>query len=429
LRAKVDKHLPGDTAKHLPLPANRPARILHIINDLSIGGAEMMLYKLLAETDRTRFRPVVISLMRHAALRQRIEALGIEVHSTQMRAGMPTPLGLWRLVRLMRRLNPDLIVGWMYHSCFAAHLANLFSFKRAPIVWSIHYAISSLEREKWLTAATVRVCAFLSNLPGQIIFVSQSAQRQHKSLGYPTKKSCVIPNGIDLTEFMPSADARLSVRSELGLPQGAFLIGLVGRYHPMKDHATFLRAAALLSGLHPDVHFLLIGRKVNRENRELGESIQQLGLAPRTHLLSERHDLPRLVAALDVFSLSSAYGESFPNVIGEAMACGVPCVVTDVGDAAWMVESAGRVVPTDDPNALAEAWREMIYLGPEARQALGQSGRLRVTEHFTLKSVAARYHGLYENVLTNELPEEFANKAPGTISSLSTTLEQTGAQT
>jgi glycosyltransferase involved in cell wall biosynthesis len=373
----------------------------------------MMLYKLLAKTDRTRFQPVVISLMRHAALAKRIEALGIEVHSTKMRAGLPTPLGLWRLVRLMRRLNPDLIVGWMYHSCFAAHLGNIFSFRRAPIVWSIHYSISSLEREKWLTAATIRVCAFLSRFPAQTIFVSQAAQRQHKSLGYPLEKSCVIPNGIDITEFVPSADARVSVRSELGLPESAFLIGLVGRYHPMKDHATFLRAAALLLRLHPDVHFLLIGRKVNLENRKLLESIEQLGLAPRTHLLSERHDLPRLMAALDVFSLSSAYGESFPNVIGEAMACGVPCVVTDVGDAAWMVENSGRVVPPRDPNAQAAAWREMIELGAEDRQTLGRAGRMRVTEHFTLKSIAARYKTLYENVLAKELPGEFASTAPG----------------
>jgi len=196
-------------------PATRPAKVIYIINDLSIGGAEMMLCKLLAETDRTRFCPVVISLMHHAALRERIEALGIGVYSTKMRPGLPSPLGLWRLVRLIRRLKPDLIIGWMYHSCLAAQLANIFSSQGAPIVWSIHYSISSLNKEKRLTATAIRVCAFLSKLPAQIIFVSRAAHQQHQLLGYSLDNSSVIPNGIDVTEFVPSDEARSSVRSEL----------------------------------------------------------------------------------------------------------------------------------------------------------------------------------------------------------------------
>jgi glycosyltransferase involved in cell wall biosynthesis len=427
-RTATKKLLPEDRKIHSAQPAIRPAKVMYIINDLSIGGAEMMLYKLLAETDRARFYPVVISLMHHAALRERIEALGIAVHTTKMRPGLPTPMGLWRLVRLIRRLKPDLILGWMYHSCLAAQLANIFSSQRAPILWSIHYSISSLHREKRITAAAIRVCAFLSKLPAQIIFVSRAAQLQHKPLGYSLENSCVIPNGIDVTEFVPSTEARLSVRSELGLPGNAFLIGLMGRYHAMKDHSNFLRAAALLSKLHPEAHFLLIGRKVDRENQKLCQSIQELGLVQQTHLLGERHDVPRLAAALDVFSLSSSYGESFPNVIGEAMACGVPCVVTDVGDAAWILGSTGRVVPPRDPSALAEAWQEMIDLGPGGRLALGREARARVIERFTLESVVARYDALYENVLAREAPEEFASTTPSVDRHIEHYFEETGAR-
>ncbi|MCM3871040.1 MAG: glycosyltransferase [Pyrinomonadaceae bacterium] len=422
----ANKNPPADIEGTSAQTAIRPIKVMYIINDLSIGGAEMMLYKLLAETDRTRFCPVVISLMHHAALRQRIEALGIAVYTTKMRPGRPTPMGLWRLVRLIRRLKPDLILGWMYHSCLAAQLANLFSSHRAQILWSIHYSISSLNREKRLTAAAIRVCAFLSSLPAKIVFVSQAAQLQHQSLGYSLESSCVIPNGIDVTEFVPSNEARSSVRSELGLPENAFLIGLLGRYHPTKDHANFLRAAALLSRLHPEVHFLLIGPKVDRENRTLCKSIQELGLIHQTHLLGERHDVPRLAAALDVFSLSS-YVESCPNVIGEAMACGVPCVVTDVGDAAWILGHTGRVVPPRDSGALADAWREMIDLGPGGRLALGREARTRVIERFTLKSVAARYDAIYETVLAREKTRESADETPGVIGTLSTTFEDKGA--
>lgn len=398
-----------------------PFKVMHIINDLSIGGAEMMLYKLLAETDRERFEPVVISLIDRGALRERIEGLGIAVHTLGMKPGLPSPLGLWRLIRLMRRVKPDLVLGWMYHSCLAAQLANFFLPQRAPVLWGIHYSISSLASEKKLTAAVIRVCALLSKLPAHIIFVSRASQAQHKSLGYRLDNSCVIPNGINVAEFIPSGESRSSVRSELGLAKDALLIGLMGRYHPMKDHATFLQAAALISKKHPETHFLLIGRGVDQENPMLRRQIQRMGLERQTHLLGERNDMPRLAAALDVFSLSSAYGESFPNVIGEAMACEVSCVVTDVGDAVWIVGDAGRVIPPRDPRALADAWKEMIDIGPAGRMALGRAARSRVIERFTLESVVARYEVLYETVLAREAREEFAltTPAPAGITKLS----------
>nr|ALS89902.1 stp2: sugar transferase, PEP-CTERM/EpsH1 system [uncultured bacterium] len=247
-------------------------------------------------------------------------------------------------------------------------------------------------------------------------------------MGFNLDKSCVIPNGIDETVFVPLTGARRSVRSELGLPEDAFLLGIMGRYHPAKDHGNFLQAAALLSKVHPKTHFLLIGRNVDGKNRKLCHSIEQLGLASRTHLLGERHDTARLCAALDVFSLSSSYGESFPNVVGEAMACEVPCVVTDIGGTPWMVGQTGRVVPPRDPRAMAEAWQELINLGQEERRALGREARARVVEHFTLKAVAERYVSLYEKVLAGKNPPELTCPVQGALATLGTTLEETGAQ-
>ena len=394
---------------------------MYIISDLSVGGAEMMLYKLLAGANRERFEPVVISMMDQGPLRERIEALGVAVHTLGMTPRFPTPLGLWRLVRLMRRLKPDFVLGWMYHGCLAAQLGNLFSSRRAPVLWSIHYSVSSLANEKWLTAAVIRACAFLSKLPARIILVSWSGQSHHKLLRYSIENACVIPNGIDTQLFTPSVGARSSVRSELGLPENAFLIGIVSRYHPVKDHANFLRAAALLAKTHPEAHFLLVGRGVDRHNQVLRKLIRELGLEDRTHLPGERSDMPRLMAALDVFTLSSSYGESFPNVIGEAMACEVPCVVTDVGDSRWIVGDTGRVVTPRDPGALAGAWQEMIESGPESRAALGSAARLRVIERFPLESVVARYETLYETVFAEEASEQIA-PASVDITTSSTTL-------
>jgi glycosyltransferase involved in cell wall biosynthesis len=218
-------------------PSSQASTIMYIISDLSIGGAEMTLYKLLAETNRKRFEPVVVSLIDRGALRQRVEALGIAVHTAGMKPGWPTPVGLWRLIKLIRTLRPELILGWMYHSCLAAEVARICSGRRIPIIWSIHYSLSSLVTEKKLTVGVIKLCGLLSRLPSKIVFVSRVGQTQHEPLGYSLEKSCVIPNGIDVKEFRPSATARLSVRSELGIPEEAILIGLIGRYHPMKDRA------------------------------------------------------------------------------------------------------------------------------------------------------------------------------------------------
>jgi glycosyltransferase involved in cell wall biosynthesis len=402
---------------------------MHIINDLSIGGAEMMLYKLLSERRSQRFDPVVVSLIDQGALRQRIEALGIKVYTAGMSPGLPSALGLWRLVRLMRQLEPDLALGWMYHSCLAAQLASLLLRRRVPILWGIHYSVSSFAHEKRLTTAVIKLCARFSKLAAQTIFVSRRSKAQHKPLGFDLNKSCVIPNGINVTEFVPSPQSRSSVRAELGLSADALIFGMMGRYHPLKDHTNFFQAAALISRTHPEAHFLLIGRGVDHENQILRNQIEELGLARQTHLLGERNDIPRLAAAADVFSLSSAC-ESFPNVIGEAMACEVPSVVTDVGDGAWIVGDTGRVVPPGNPRALADAWKEMIDLGPEGRMALGRAARARVIELFTLESVVARYEDVYETVLAAAEPEGFKAPAPGLVglTKMGTTLHDSGAR-
>lgn len=423
----TQENLPQDQNTFVPRSEPKPVKVMYIISDLSIGGAEMTLYKLLAQTDRRRFSPVVVSLIDQGALRARIEALGIRVYSTSMKAGRPTPTGLWRLVRLIRRIKPDLILGWMYHSCLAAEVAKFFSRRRVPVLWSIHYSVSSLATEKRLTSAVIKLCGVISRLPAQIVFVSRAGQSQHQPLGYQVKNSCVIPNGIDVDEFIPSTHARSSVRSELKLPADVFLIGLIGRYHPMKDHANFLAAAAVVSETHPETHFLLIGRGVDRDNQALCESIRQHGLDNRVHLLGEREDTARLAAALDIFSISS-YVESCPIVIGEAMACGVPCVVTDVGDAAWMVGETGSTVPPRNAGALAGAWNEMVARGSQNRQALGQLARARVIEHFPIQSIMAQYEDLFKTVLASQAREERARMTASAIGGLGPTFEETGAQ-
>jgi glycosyltransferase involved in cell wall biosynthesis len=184
------------------------------------------------------------------------------------------------------------------------------------------------------------------------------------------------------------------------LPDDALLIGLVARFNPVKGHQTFLQAAGLLARQIPAPHFVLIGPDVTDCNELLRGWVQESGIAEQVHLLGERPDIPRVTAALDIATCAS-YGESFPIVVGEAMACGVPCVVTDVGDAASMVADTGHVVPPRDARALATAWRELLELGAAERQALGARARVRIEENYSLHSTVRQYEELCARVATS----------------------------
>ena len=373
--------------------------VVHLITSLSSGGAQMMLYNLLTKTDRTKFEPVVISMMDRGIFGDRIEALGVPIYSLGLQAGIPTVGSLLHLRSLLAKLAPDLIQGWMYHANIAAQIVSLLSFKQVPICWGIHHSIASLSSEKKLTIALIRLGAFLSGLTARIVFVSETSQAQHQALGYANQKSLTIPNGFDTDSFVRSPKHKLAVRAELGIPATAFTIGSIGRDHPMKDRVNFINAAALLVQHHPDTHFLLIGDGADSDNATLVSQIAAFGLIDRVHLLGRRNDIARLSASLDICSLSSAYGEAFPLVIGEAMSCEVPCVVTDVGDSAWIVSDTGRVVPIKNPQALAEAWQEIIELDATSRAELGKAARQRIIDNFSLASIVDRYEKLYAELV------------------------------
>lgn len=380
---------------------SHPTKVLHIINDLSIGGAEMMLYKLLSAMNEERFSSAVVSLKKRGSLRERIEALGVPVYTLALERSFPTPASIWSLGHLLRRLRPDVIQGWMSHGNLVAQLAGALVPARVPVLWNIRQSLYSLDYEKPMTALAIKLGAWLSEMPAGIIYNSRTGAAQHAAFGYSNRRSLVIYNGFDTKLFAPSATARRSVRAELGIAENTVLIGLISRYHSIKDHSNFLRAAALLREKYADVRFVLSGRGIEWENRPLREMIQALALVNNVYLLGERQDTARIIAALDV-ATSASHGEGFPNVIGEAMACAVPCVVTNVSDLPWIIEGAGRVVPTQDSAAMAQALIEMLERGREGREALGRAGRARVMEHFQLDSVAAQYGALYSSVATRQ---------------------------
>lgn len=221
--------------------------------------------------------------------------------------------------------------------------------------------------------------------------------RTHSKFGYATEKLEIIPNGFDLEQVKPDPSARESLRQELGIPGDAMVIGFAARFHPHKDHRNFIQAAERLHKLRPDVHFVLFGMGVNWANTQLTGWIESAGIRGRCHLLDLRQDISRLFSGMDIATTASR-SEAFPIVVGEAMACGTPCVVTDVGDSALIVEKTGSVVPPEDPHALAEAWRALIDAGPAVRRRLGMAARDRVQRHFALPAIVESYQNIYAQV-------------------------------
>jgi glycosyltransferase involved in cell wall biosynthesis len=378
-------------------------RVTHIITDLDTGGAEMMLFNLLVGFNPDTVDSRVISLTGPGVIGDRIGSLGVPVRSLGMKAGLPDPRGIARLIKWLREDPPDLIQTWMYHSDLIGGLGGKFS-GNIPVIWGIRNSTLDAQHSKKSTIWTVKLCALLSTaLPRQIVTCSETARKIHISLGYAAKKMVVIPNGFRLDTYHPDPAARVSVREELGLERDALLIGLIARFNPQKDHQNFVDAAKLVLNQFPAAHFLLCGEGITWENPELAGWIYQTGQTENFHLLNLRTDIPRLTAALDLAVSSSAYGEAFPQIVGEAMASGIPCVVTNVGDSLYVIDETGKAVPPRDSRALANEIVNLLSLSSEQRSHLGQLARMRIEDQFDIHSIVLKYEQLYRNELNKSV--------------------------
>ena len=369
-----------------------------IVTNLATGGAEIMLLKLLQQLDRNRFSPTVISLMGLGDIGPSIQALSIPVHALGMSRGVPNPLMVFRLTRLLRQLQPDVVHTWMPHADLLGGLAARLA-RCNRVIWGVRLSNLSKTLNKPTTLWVIKVCALLSRyIPARILFCSLRAKEVFAEVGFTTSKLHVIPNGFELGRFVPDVVARTCLRAELGLASQSRLVGLIARYDPLKNHLGFIDAAALVHAQLPDVHFVLAGMGVDATNTELNAAIAARGLEAHTHLLGRRDDLPLLMASLDVLA-SSSHGEGFPNVLGEAMACSVPCVVTDVGDSAEIVGNTGRVVSAGDMAGLARELVLVLRMPPEAKAALGLLARERVIENYEIGLVTRLYERFYEQIM------------------------------
>jgi glycosyltransferase involved in cell wall biosynthesis len=371
---------------------------MHIITGLDVGGAEMMLLKLLSASSSDG-QSMVVSLKDEGAIGPAITRLGVPVECLRLHHSAPNPAKLFSLRALMKRFRPQVIQGWMPHGNLAASLAQFVSRIGAPVVWNIRMSLDAIDGEKLTTSGLIRLGGILSRLPSAIVYNSRSGARQHEMRGYRNARSAVISNGFDCDMFRPDEQARCAIRSQFGLERTAILIGLVARHHPMKDPVGFLQAASLVSAQHPESRFLLVGKGLTESEPTLQKIIEQLDLKGQVLLLGERTDMPQLTTGLDI-ACSSSWGEGFSNAIGEAMACAVPCVVTDVGDSGFLVGDTGMTVPPRNPEALAHAIEKLIAAGSARRKELGLAARKRIESEFSLSKMTRRYEDLYNECLT-----------------------------
>jgi len=369
-------------------------KTLHLATSFGRGGAELNLARLASTMDSSRFSNMVVSMRRRpdALMVQRLTKAGVRFRCLEMRAGMPDPVGFVRLLQIVRQVRPQVLQTWMYHADLLGLLVGKLA--RVPVIlWNVQ---NSLLNNRWMSRLVLRALIPLSGLPTAVISNSQAGVRVHAELGYKPKKWVWIPNLLDLAEFRLEPEAREWLRRELQLSSDAFLIGLVGRFDPMKDHANFIRAAGLIASDNPNINFVLVGQTLDSANGHLMLLLRAAGVENRFHLLGLRDDVGRITAGFDIACSSSAYGEGTSNSVAEAMACGVPCVVTDVGDSALLVGDTGKIVPPRDPQAFAKACRELIALSPQRRLVLGMSTRRRVEANFSPPSIVAQYQELYE---------------------------------
>jgi glycosyltransferase involved in cell wall biosynthesis len=367
-------------------------KVLHVINGLNLGGAEVVLQSLVANEDRARFQSETFSLIGDGEIARQMREQGLVTLNCDRPSGIFQSLR--SLIGHVRRTRPDVIQGWMYNGNIATTIAAKLGGVRAN-GWGIHHSIPDLANEKKSTQRSIRLGIKLSKQPRWILYSSRRSSEQHAALGYEPSNTVVIPSGYDTDAIKPDPILRAEMRRKFDLGSDDVVIGMIGRYNPQKDWPSFIDAAGKVAKVHPNVKFVGIGRDVAWSNETVSSQVEKLGLKASFRLLGEQPHAGRFACMFDINVLSSAFGEAFPSVVAEGMACAVPTVGTDVGDIPLIIGEGGRVTPPSNPAALAEAIVELLDMPPPEFAALSKAARDRIIREFSMKCYTDRYADLY----------------------------------
>lgn len=368
--------------------------VVHVIIGLNVGGAELMLKRLVLNSkNKGAIRHNVISLTDLGSLGNEISDNGVPVYCLNAAGYLSGVNVFFKLIFLMRRLKPDVVHTWMYHSDFIGGIAaRLLGVRK--VVWCVRSTNLDLGVGKF-TPLIRKICAILSHvIPDVIVFAADRSRLVHEKIGYSKRKSLVIPNGFDVVDLDFKSRLNNGVRGELGLSENDFIVVSIGRFNPVKNHKLLIDAASKVLAGFDNAKFLLVGRDLDQNNHFLLECVSKTPCPDAFYLLGERFDVPSILTSSDLFCLHSS-SEGFPNVLGEAMSLAVPSISTDVGDAAFLLGDVRRVCPPDEVDALYNLFVLMLSMSFEKRQELGAQGRNRILKNFSLERVVDRYECLY----------------------------------
>ncbi len=373
-----------------------PLRLVILSRSLDYGGAERQIVALARGLHERGHRVVVAVLYSGGPLEHDLQAAGVPVQSFAKRGRWDVIGFLLRLMRFLRRERPQIVHGYLEFQNVLATLTQ--PIHRGRVVWGVRASDRPMARYDWLVQVVNRFERVASRFPDLIISNSHAGRAHVLSLGFPANRVIVIPNGIDTDRFRPDPVAGRRLRDELGISHSDAVVGLVGRFDPMKDHPSFLTAAAQLAAQRAEVRFLSVGAGPAETAAALAARAERLGVASRVIWAGPRGDMPAVFNALDVAVSASSSGEGFPNVVGEAMACGVPCVVTDVGDSARVVGDRGEVVPPRDPIALA-AGIDRLLTRAQQNDLDPAAIRMRIVEEFSVRSLVEQTEAVLTSVI------------------------------
>jgi len=373
-------------------------RILHIISGLLTGGAEKSLFNLLKGGLSDFCCNYVVSLTGEGTVGSQIKSLGVSVEVLNMKNVSSIFPASQKLLRIVNHVKPDIIQGWMYHGNIAATLIKILSSNPSFLVWNIRHCLYKLGHEKTITQLVIFANRFFSSQPDALLYNSKISKKLHEEFGFSSSNGNVIHNGFDVKTFFPLCGVRNRIRSELGIPDDAFVVGHVARFDPLKDHKTFFSAASNIAKRYSKVYFLVVGREVEFSNKQLMSYIPA-SLQSRFYLLGDRGDVPCLLKGMDLLCQSSC-SEAFPNVLGEAMASGVPCVATNVGDSSIIIGDTGILVPPRDDLALFSGIEKFLTMSVKDYCILSKLARVRIERNFSLTKTVCNYFTLYEKLLS-----------------------------
>ena len=366
-------------------------KVLHIITGLKKGGAETLLFNLCKFDKQNNHTIISLSDVEDSELPPNYP--NVTVHSLNFPNGRIKIPGLFKLYKLIKKIKPNIVQTWMIHADLIGGIVARFAGIR-NIFWGVHHTVLVKGKVKYSTSLILKFNAFLSSfVPKKIIYCAEKSRTIQESLGFKKSKGIVIQNGYDLDNFFQNDSLGEVFLKELDVSEDAFVIGHVGSYDPLKDQNSLIEALTVLNQKQFNFTAVLVGKNLDKNNNELVSKIMENGLSDHVHLLGIRNDIPSIMNAIDIFMLSSL-SEAFPNVLNEAMACGTPCITTNVGDASLIVDNTGWIVYPKDPKSLADA---VIKAADEKKLDNDKwinrkkECRQRIAKNFTLEKMVTRY--------------------------------------